>query len=455
MLEKIPSKGGLEMPKDIGGKNGPLLKPDNIPRIESGLLGAAIINPEYIADLTDLPKDFFTKAAHRDLALTLKELWLADQPVDIACVHAAIQAAARTKTSLVDLADMTGDAVSLNFSGHLQLLQDYYKRRKLKHFLATANQKTFNLSCEPDAMIGDAIQGLTRLLESEGTEVQTAWEVVNPMLIRGESGKPREPGIPSGLGPVDKAQGGGFRRGNLIILAARPGVGKSAMALQIANNAGKAGYKVLLISLEMSAKALMMRLIGSEAGIEPAILRQVTGEPWAKARPHVSYLANTHLWICDNSAITSAKAIALAKELKSKHGLDLVILDYIQRFSDTLHERHISRNHLIGGISKAFANLARQTDTAALVLSQLNRRSESSADRKPTLADLRDSGELEQDADVVMLLHRPGYHDEEANQNEAWLYLEKNREGPTGPVRLFWDEKKVRFFSTDTRRGDV
>ena len=78
-----------------------------------------------------------------------------------------------------------------------------------------------------------------------------------------------------------------------------------------------------------------------------------------------------------------------------------------------------------------------------------------SADRKPTLADLRDSGELEQDADVVMLLHRPGYHDEEANQNEAWLYLEKNREGPTGPVRLFWDEKKVRFFSTDTRRGDV
>ena len=96
-----------------------------------------------------------------------------------------------------------------------------------------------------------------------------------------------------------------------------------------------------------------MRLIGSEAGIEPAILRQVTGEPWAKARPHVSYLANTHLWICDNSAITSAKAIALAKELKSKHGLDLVILDYIQRFSDTLHERHISRNHLIGGISKA------------------------------------------------------------------------------------------------------
>ena len=111
------------MPKDIGGKNGPLLKPDNIPRIESGLLGAAIINPEYIADLTDLPKDLFTKAAHRDLALTLKELWLADQPVDIACVHAAIQAAARTKTSLVDLADMTGDA-AVSYT-HL----DVYKRQ--------------------------------------------------------------------------------------------------------------------------------------------------------------------------------------------------------------------------------------------------------------------------------------------------------------------------------------
>jgi replicative DNA helicase len=438
------------MPEDLIRTDG-TLQHDYL-KIEAGLLGAAIINPEYVADIADLPKDFFTKAAHRDLALTLKELWLADQPIDIACVHAAIQAAARTKTSLLDLADMTGDAVSLNFTGHLQLLEDWYTRRKIKHVAAQLSQKAFTLSENADEMVGNAIQDLTNLMQSDEATLKHFWEIANPLIIRGESGRPQEPGVPSGLGGLDRALGGGFKRGTLNVLAARPAMGKSALALQWSVYAARQGYQVLFISLEMSAENLIMRLAGSETGIEPSVLRQtVAKEPWAKVREAMTPLANLPLWICDNSSITSSRAIALAKELKAKQGLDLVIVDYLQRFVDTLRERHVNRNHLVGGISKAFANLARQAECAVILVSQLNRKPDSSADKKPSLADLRDSGEIEQDADTVALLWREGYYDSKADQTKTELILAKNREGPTGPEPLYWDAAKVRFFSTERR----
>lgn len=426
-----------------------LLDLDNITKIEAGLLGAAILEHGYISDLSNLPEDFFVKSVHNELAMTLKQMWLNDEPVDIATVYGRLNS-----LPLVTLSEMTADAISLNFPGDLQLLQNFYKRRKLKHFMSKSAKQAFDLSCDPDETIGDVIEGLSNLLESDDTSLRRFWEIANPMIIRGESGKPQEPGIPSGIGVLDKALGSGFRRGTMSILAARPSMGKSGLALQFATNAAKNGYKVLFISLEMSAESLMLRLAGSEAGIEPASLRQATGESWKQVRQAFTPIASIPLWICDDSGVTSSKAVALAKELKAKHGLDLVIVDYLQRFPDTIHERQMSRNHLIGGISKLFANLARQINAAVILVSQVNRRSDYSQDKKPGLSDLRDSGEIEQDADVVMLLWREGYYDSGADQTKAELILAKNREGPTGTLPLSWNASKVKFYSVDNRRNE-
>lgn len=425
---------------------------DLIENLEKAVIGKCIEDPMCIADLAELPKDFFHKTIHRTLAGILEKKWLADEPIDPFTVYAALEATSQ-EAYLADVVELAENAASVNFLGDLHLLKDQYLRRKLKHFGTVLAKKAFTLSEDPEELVGNTIEDLSDLMQPDESPVRLFWEVLNPMIIRYEAGKQDEPGIPSGLGVLDKSLGSGFRRGTLNVLAARPSMGKSALALQWAFHAAKQGYKVLFVSLEMPAKNLVTRIAGSESDQNAFRLQYTTGEPWAKVRQACQPSASAKLWICDDSSMNAARVISLAKSLKAKHGLDLIVIDYLQRFVD-LNNHDANRVHLVGGISKSFANLARGTDSAVILVSQLSRRVDHSATKRPSLADLRDSGEIEQDADTVMLLFRPGYYSEKASQTEAELLLEKNREGPTGSLPLVWNAEKVRFYSVDGRRGD-
>lgn len=425
----------------------------NIEAIEAGVLGACMVEPDYIAELSDLPDDFFTKNLHRRVHKVLIKRWLDGEPIDITLVHAALQKEG-ISVSFSDLAYMTGEGLSLNVIGNVQELKDNYRRRKVRHHTALLIQRLEDLRCDPDQLVSEAIEGLQGLLGSEESTVKRFGEVADLVIAQGLRGERRDKGIPSGIGGLDRALGGGFKRGHLHILAARPGMGKTALAFQWAVNAAKSGFKVLFFSLEMPAESLVIRQAGSEAGVEPARLHQSDDRDlWARVDKALSRLNEAPLWICDDSTVTAAKAAAIAKTLKARHGLDLLILDYAQRIADTISERQLSRNHLLGIVAKSFANLGRQTNSAVILLSQLNRRVDAAQEKRPSLADLRDSGELEQDADVVAFLYRPGYYDPNSNQNDAELILAKNRHGRQGIEPLYWDAERVRFLSVDERRG--
>jgi replicative DNA helicase len=424
---------------------------DLIENLEKAIIGKCIEDPMCIADLAELPKDFFCKAVHQTVAGILIEKWLADKPIDSFTVYAALEAASQN-VYLADVLELADVAASVNFLGDLHLLKDQYLRRKLKHLGTVLAKKAFTLSEDPEELVGNTIEDLSDLMQPDESPVRLFWEVLNPMMIRYEAGKQDEPGVPSGLGILDKSLGSGFRRGTLNVLAARPSMGKSALALQWAFHAAKQGYKVLFVSLEMPAKNLATRIAGSESNQNAFKLQYAGRGAWKRVRHAVQPSAAVKLWLSDDSSMNAARVISLAKSLKAKHGLDLIVVDYLQRFVD-LNNHDANRVHLVGGISKSFANLARRTNSAVVLVSQLSRRVDYTADKRPSLADLRDSGEIEQDADTVMLLYRPGYYDRDADQGEAYLLLEKNREGPTGSLPLIWDAEKVRFYSVDGRRS--
>ncbi|MGI6162711.1 MAG: replicative DNA helicase, partial [Bacillota bacterium] len=348
------------MPTAGGRTQGPNF--DLIENLEKAVIGKCIEDPMCIADLAELPKDFFHKTNHRTLASILEKKWLADEPIDPFTVYTALEATSQ-ETYLADVLELRDNAASVNFLGDLHSLKGQYLRRKLKHFGTVLAKKAFALSEDPEELVGDTIEGLSDLIQPDESSVRLFWEVLNPMIIRYEAGKQDEPGIPSGLGVLDKSLGSGFRRGTLNVLAARPSMGKSALALQWAFHAAKQGYKVLFVSLEMPAKNLVIRIAGSESDQNAFKLQYTTGEPWAKVRQACQPSASAKLWICDDSSMNAARVISLAKSLKAKHGLDLIVIDYLQRFVD-LNNHDANRVHLVGGISKSFANLARGTDSA-------------------------------------------------------------------------------------------
>jgi replicative DNA helicase len=193
--------------------------------------------------------------------------------------------------------------------------------------------------------------------------------------------------IPTGFCDLDTMLGGGLRRGTLTVIAARPSFGKSALTTQIAVNMAKAGKKVLVFPIEMSANSVVSRIMASESLIEPVLLRKGIAD-WSRVRQSVSKLNESHLWLEDDAGLTSQKAIAVARELSARlGGLDLVVVDYIQRFSDIPTD---NRNQWLGKVTKSFTVLARQVECPVILVSQVNRGVETSSEKRPTLASLRD-----------------------------------------------------------------
>ncbi len=400
-------------------------------------------------ELVELPEDFFSSKLHRDVHLILKKLWVQGEPIDISCVHAALRSAGK-EVKITELVDMTTNS-AINFQGNIQILQGDYLRRKIRHEATLLVQQSQDPTCEPESLVATAVSNLQGLLRSKKKSIKNLWEVAQEVLAKGIAGERSRPGIPTGFSSLDRSIGGGFRRGTLSLLAGRPGMGKSAAALQWAVGAAREGHKVLFFSLEMPVEALVLRLAAAETGLEPVKLQNSTPDVWADVDRQFRRYEDLPLWICDDASITAAKAVAVAKLMKAQLGLDFVVLDYLQRMSDTITEKTFNRNQLLGAIAKSFANLGRQADCAVLLLSQLSRRVDSSSDKRPTLADLRDSGELEQDADIVMALFRPHYYDQGKDENKAELLLLKNREGPRGTQELYWNPQRVRFYEMDWR----
>ncbi len=252
-------------------------------------------------------------------------------------------------------------------------------------------------------------------------------------------------GTPSGYTKLDDMTSG-FQNGDFIVLAARPSMGKTALALNIATNAAQEGFTVGFFSLEMSAEQLTLRLLSTESGVGHHHIRNatITSDEWLVVTNTASKLAQMKIFIDDTPMVTIMDVRAKARKLKAEHKLDFLIIDYLQLLHPA--KRHENRHQEVSEISRSLKALAKELGIPILSLSQLSRAVESRMDKRPMLSDLRESGAIEQDADLIMFLYRDVmYHPESENPALAELIIGKQRNGPTGTVYLNFLRELTKF----------
>jgi replicative DNA helicase len=264
-------------------------------------------------------------------------------------------------------------------------------------------------------------------------------------------------GVPTGFQMLDRLLGG-LQKSDLVILAARPAVGKTSLAISIAQSAArKFGKRVAIFSLEMSNEQLVQRMLAAETGIDSQRLRlgDIHGEEeWHKLMEAAGALSDASLFIDDTPAVTALELRTKARRLYAEHDLDLIVVDYLQLMSGGL--RSENRVQEISAISRNLKSLARELNVPVLALSQLSRAVESRHDKRPILSDLRESGSIEQDADVVMFIYREEmYVEETERQNIADILVSKHRNGPTGTVSLYFRKELTQFRDLELHREEL
>jgi replicative DNA helicase len=260
-------------------------------------------------------------------------------------------------------------------------------------------------------------------------------------------------GVATNFNDLDKKTQG-LQPGELVILAARPSVGKTSFALNIARNAAVlAEEPTVIFSLEMSREALVQRLLCSEARVDSFLLRtgQARPEDFQKIAKALDKLHRADIWIDDTPGLSIAQLRARARRMKAQHAIKLIIVDYLQLMHGGRQE---SRVQEVSDISAGLKGIAKELQLPVLALSQLSRESERRQDRTPQLSDLRDSGSIEQDADVVLFLFRPGMHDRERDASETKLLVAKNRNGPIGDIDLVFNAEQTSFREPYRGRAD-
>lgn len=260
-------------------------------------------------------------------------------------------------------------------------------------------------------------------------------------------------GVPTGFTDLDKLTGG-LQRSDLLILAARPAVGKTSLQLAIAHHAAvNAGKTVAIFSLEMSAEQLVQRLLAMETGVDAQRLRlgYIDDNEWDQISRAFGRLAEANIFIDDTASINIMELRSKSRRLLAEHGLDFIVVDYLQLVSGRRTENRVQE---ISEISRGLKGLARELNVPVLALSQLSRAVESRADHRPLLSDLRESGSIEQDADIVMFIYREDlYNPDTDKKGIAELIVAKHRNGPTDTVHLRFFERTARFADLEMYRG--
>jgi replicative DNA helicase len=251
---------------------------------------------------------------------------------------------------------------------------------------------------------------------------------------------------------------GGFQPSDLIVLAARPAVGKTSLALNIAlriiKDATQQGSKIMMFSLEMGQEQLVRRLMSMEATVDQTRLRNgdIEDDQWERLMEAMGTLSTDRMWIDDTPAISLTEMRSRARRIQSEHGLDLILVDYMQLMKATLESnKHENRTQEVSAISRGLKELARELNVPVVALAQLSRAVESRADKTPQLSDLRESGSIEQDSDVVMFIHQDPNQEIRDNGYALNIIVAKHRNGPVGVETLWFTPHLTRFSDIEER----
>ena len=428
---------------------------------EKALLGSILLRPEAIHDVVDVvSSDSFYTGKHRAIFNSMLDLYRKNDPIDLVSLSTRLK---ETKAldqsggmsyvaSLVDTVPSSMNAkhyaetvqrkhlmrMLIEAAHHISEL-GFSEDQELEELLDQAEKKIFEVTNAPtnqkftalSEILGEAFERLDRLSKST-TELR---------------------GVATGFPEIDDKLSG-LQKSDLIILAARPSMGKTSLALDIARNSAiKHGTSVGIFSLEMSSQQLVDRVLAAESQVDGMSLRTgklKTDDEFDRIREALDRLSRAKIYIDDQPANNILKMRSVARRLKSEKGLDLIIVDYLQLMVPATKARSAdSMVQQVTEISRSLKQLAREIDVPVVALSQLNRSIEQRRGR-PQLSDLRDSGSIEQDADIVMFIHSEDrYKEPEDRNNIVELIIAKHRNGPTGIIELFFDSHRTTFRSIE------
>ena len=433
-------------------------------RAEQAVIGSMLIDPECIPDVIDVLKaDEFYSQINKDIFETLYSMFTYGLTVDPVTLVDRMKIRGvfsdNTEEYIKGIVELT--PTSANVREYASIVKDRALLRRLGEAADSISEMVYEGSGEADSVLEAAERQIYALRSGRNighllpvsTVVQTVFQQLNEAAESGSS----IPGIPTGLPDLDNVTLG-LNKGELIIIAARPGMGKTSIALNIALHAAMNEKKtVAIFSLEMSREQLVTRLL-SRAALVPSknlLTGRLSEQQWKDIATAAQALSETDIRIDDNSAITVADISAQCRRLSK---VDLVVIDYLQLMSSSGSGRswsNESRTQAVSDISRMMKIMAKELNVPVICLSQLSRASEGRQDKRPVLSDLRESGAIEQDADVVIGLYRQGYHDKEAEDpNLAEAIVLKNRKGRTDTVELNWIPEYTSFGSRDTVHED-
>ncbi len=426
---------------------------------EKAVLGAMLMDKHAVPPAIELLQpDYFYSTANERIFAAMLELYSRNMEIDVITIREELRRTAHLETigGSAYLNELVSSVVSsANIEAHAQIVAEKYMLRSL---IATMSQNiircydnredTFGLIDEVER---DIFKVSEARLKKAVVPLQQALVKTMEVLEQIHGSKGGVTGVSTGFKDLDLMTGG-FQKSDLIIIAARPSVGKTALALSIARNAAvRSGVPTAVYSLEMSQQQLLIRLLAAEARVDAHALRtgSLPEEQWANISTRIHRLAPAPIFIDDTPALSVLELRARARRLKTEHDIGLIMVDYLQLMQGPA--RAESREREISMISRSLKVLAKELDIPVVALSQLRRSVEERGDKRPILSDLRESGALEQDADVVIFIHRPelygieSYPDGESTAGVAEVMISKQRNGPTGEVRLAFVKQYARF----------
>ena len=434
------------------------IPPQNL-EAEMALLGSIMLRPEVLFDIMEVVAlDSFYSEKHKVVFETMMELFNKHSPIDLLSVSTKLKEKGWLdqiggNTYLTELVNVVPSSSNVGY--YAEIVQKKFMMRRLIDASDNISQIGYDENKELDEMLDTAEKKLFDVTQSHSShkfvslkdELNEAWERLDKLHTDGQGMR----GTPTGFADLDFKLAG-FQKSDLIILAARPSMGKTALALDIARQTAiNHGTSVGIFSLEMSSQQLVDRMLAAQSNVDAWKMR--TGklsrnDDFELIRNGLEQLSKAPIFIDDQPGNSIIKMRSVARRLKSEKGLGLIIVDYLQLMVPA-QSKNDNLVQQTTEISRSLKHLARELDVPVLALSQLSRAVEARGGR-PRLSDLRDSGSIEQDADVVMFIHREDkYKDETEKTNIAEIMIEKHRNGETGKIELFFNEKKATFQSMD------
>ncbi len=414
---------------------------------EQSVIGAMIIDKSAIAKaLEKLNEEDFYRDGHKVIFKAIREMFSKDMAVDLVTLLEYLKSTDMLEKSggVTYISEVSSNVITTaNLEAYIKIVEEKSTLRKLIKSATSIIEESYNKQDKVEEVLDLAQKKIFDLAEKQGSN---DYEPLANVLERGFleierlfNNKGSITGVGSGIRDLD-AKTSGFQKGDMVLIAARPSMGKTTFSLNIAEHAAlREGKSVVIFSLEMSKEQLAYKLLCSEANVDMLKLRtgNLDDDDWERIARATGPLSKARIYIDDTAGLSVMEMRSKCRKIKMEHGIDMILIDYLQLMSGSSGSE--SRQQEVSEISRSIKALAKEMECPVIALSQLSRAPEQRADHRPMLSDLRESGSIEQDADVVMFLYRDEYYNKETeDKNIGECIIAKQRNGPVGTVKMAW-----------------